>query len=214
VLATGPTGEFALLRDGGQVLLRPYAPGDRDAVAALFARLSPESRLMRFHSAGLRIEGDTLARVTAGHALVAEFGEQAGRDVTPSEVGTSPALGGDRPRDDEHVAVVELGPGLHGAERDGPLRVDGETPFDLCRALALPDGAGVRATTQQEPQTGDDHRLARTGLARDDRQPRAELQDGVRDDPQPPQAHLEEHLALLPQSAGRLLPLVAGRRPE
>ena len=77
VLETRPTGEFALLRDGGQVLIRPVVPDDLPAIQALFERLSAESRLMRFHSAGLRVEGDTLARVTAGHALVAELGDQA-----------------------------------------------------------------------------------------------------------------------------------------
>jgi acetyl coenzyme A synthetase (ADP forming)-like protein len=70
--APEPAAEYALLRDGGQVLLRPYADGDRDAVAAFFARLSPESRLMRFHSGGTRVEGAALDGVTAGHALVAE----------------------------------------------------------------------------------------------------------------------------------------------
>src|SRR5262245_42378644 len=71
-VATEHPAEYALLRDGGQVLIRRFAPDDRAAVAALFARLSPESRLMRFHSGGTRVEGAALDAVTAGHALVAE----------------------------------------------------------------------------------------------------------------------------------------------
>ncbi|HEY3078460.1 MAG TPA: GNAT family N-acetyltransferase [Chloroflexota bacterium] len=74
VATSPPPAEYALLRDGGQVLIRPYAPEDRAAVAALFARLSPESRLMRFHSGGTRVEGEALDRITAGCALVAELG--------------------------------------------------------------------------------------------------------------------------------------------
>jgi len=64
--------EFALVRDGGQVLIRPLVPRDRKGVAALFARLSPESRALRFHSGGIRIDDRTLDIVTAGHALVVE----------------------------------------------------------------------------------------------------------------------------------------------
>jgi acetyl coenzyme A synthetase (ADP forming)-like protein len=65
---------YALLRDGGQVLIRPYAPADRTAVQALFAGLSAQSRTMRFHSAGMDVGGDVVDRITAGHALVAEVG--------------------------------------------------------------------------------------------------------------------------------------------
>src|SRR5947209_1325669 len=65
------TLDYALLRDGGGVLIRPYMPADRTAVAALFAGLSPESRLLRFHSAGAALDERTLDLVTTGHVLVA-----------------------------------------------------------------------------------------------------------------------------------------------
>ncbi len=45
-----PTEEYALLRDGGQVLIRPLAPEDRPMVAVFFDHLSPDSKAMRFHS--------------------------------------------------------------------------------------------------------------------------------------------------------------------
>lgn len=65
-------GEFVLLRDGGQALIRPYLPTDRAEVGQLLARLSPESRNLRFHSAGV-VQGSSLVdAATAGHALVAE----------------------------------------------------------------------------------------------------------------------------------------------
>jgi acetyl coenzyme A synthetase (ADP forming)-like protein len=66
-------GEFALLRDGRQVLIRPMRPDDRPLVADLFARLSPESRALRFHSAGARLDETAIDHATAGHALVAEI---------------------------------------------------------------------------------------------------------------------------------------------
>jgi acetyl coenzyme A synthetase (ADP forming)-like protein len=69
-------GEYVLLRDGGQVLIRPYSPADRAGVEAFFLRLSDESRMLRFHSAGARVSPDTLDRATAGHALVAILNER------------------------------------------------------------------------------------------------------------------------------------------
>ena len=63
---------FALLRDGAQIVIRPFVPADRAGVEALFNQLSPEARALRFHSAGLRITPATVDLVTRGHALVAE----------------------------------------------------------------------------------------------------------------------------------------------
>jgi RimJ/RimL family protein N-acetyltransferase len=39
-----------MMGDGPEVSLRPLGPGDRDGLAALFARLTPESRYQRFLS--------------------------------------------------------------------------------------------------------------------------------------------------------------------
>ena len=66
-------GEFALLRDGGQVLIRPLVPDDRAGVGALFERLSPRSRTLRFHSAGVTMGHGTMDVVLAGHVLVAQL---------------------------------------------------------------------------------------------------------------------------------------------
>ncbi len=66
--------EFVLLRDGRQALIRPIRPDDRPAVAEFFQRLSPESRALRFHSGGTRMDEEAIDRATAGHALVAEIG--------------------------------------------------------------------------------------------------------------------------------------------
>ena len=71
---SAPTIAFALLRDGGQALIRPYDAADRAAVTALFNRMSLESRAMRFHTGGLRIDSAVIDRATSGFALVAERG--------------------------------------------------------------------------------------------------------------------------------------------
>src|SRR5690348_6775263 len=69
------TIDYALLRDGGQVLIRPYLPEDRTAVTALFAGMSDESRMLRFHTAGTAgMDERMLDLVTAGRVLVAELG--------------------------------------------------------------------------------------------------------------------------------------------
>ena len=65
------TSEFVLLRDGGQILLRPLRPEDRAAVRALFARLSPESRALRFHTGGTHVDDALVDLVTNGQVLVA-----------------------------------------------------------------------------------------------------------------------------------------------
>jgi len=61
-------------RPGASVLhIRRLDADDRTQVAALFGRLSPESLLQRFHSAGVRAVGEVLDQVTAGHVLIAEM---------------------------------------------------------------------------------------------------------------------------------------------
>src|SRR6185312_2687668 len=66
-----PSGEFVLLRDGGQALIRPFQPEDRAAVKALFARISPDSRVLRFHTGGTLVDDTLVDLVTSGHVLVA-----------------------------------------------------------------------------------------------------------------------------------------------
>jgi N-acetylglutamate synthase-like GNAT family acetyltransferase len=61
-------------RSGASVLnIRPLDAGDRTHVAALFGRLSRESLLQRFHSAGVCVADVVLDQVTAGHVLIAEL---------------------------------------------------------------------------------------------------------------------------------------------
>ncbi len=66
-----PGGEFVLLRDGGQALIRPFQAEDRAGVKALFARISPDSRVLRFHTGGTLVDDTLVDLVTSGHVLVA-----------------------------------------------------------------------------------------------------------------------------------------------
>jgi RimJ/RimL family protein N-acetyltransferase/nucleotide-binding universal stress UspA family protein len=56
--------DVALLPDGGRVRLRPIEPADRDALAAGFERLSPESRYRRFFSPVSRLSERQLDYLT------------------------------------------------------------------------------------------------------------------------------------------------------
>jgi acetyl coenzyme A synthetase (ADP forming)-like protein len=71
----GMTDQFVLLRDGGQALIRPFHVEDRDAVKALFARISPDSRVLRFHTGGTVVDEALVDVVTGGHVLVALRGD-------------------------------------------------------------------------------------------------------------------------------------------
>ena len=90
-----PTTEEIVLRDGTRVTLRPIAPDDKDALARGFARLSPTSRYLRFHShkqtltdADLRylteVDGNdhfALVAVTPSHDMREEVGMGVARFV-------------------------------------------------------------------------------------------------------------------------------------
>lgn len=52
--------KWFVLRDGRQVMLRPILPSDKDAILALFSRLSRETRYLRFQHAKQYISPDEL----------------------------------------------------------------------------------------------------------------------------------------------------------
>jgi acetyltransferase len=75
--APEPAHELLTLRDGRQALLRPVQPRDARAEQAFVQRLSPRSRLLRFHGAVNQLPDTVLRAMTAidparHHALVAE----------------------------------------------------------------------------------------------------------------------------------------------
>ncbi len=56
--------EERVLRDGSRILLREVRPSDKDAIAAGFERLSPESRYRRFFTAMSRLSDADLRYLT------------------------------------------------------------------------------------------------------------------------------------------------------
>jgi RimJ/RimL family protein N-acetyltransferase len=71
-----------VLADGTRLRLRPIERGDRDGLAALFARLSPESRRRRFLSAKPQLSDRELDYFTdidhVGHEAIAAVDERDG----------------------------------------------------------------------------------------------------------------------------------------
>lgn len=70
--------KWVTLLDGRQALLRPILSSDKDAILALFDRLSPETRFLRFHYSKTKITPDELERYCCvdyhdSFALVAEI---------------------------------------------------------------------------------------------------------------------------------------------
>lgn len=73
------------LHDGAQLLLRPIEPGDREALASGFDRLSDESRYRRFFSPLTRLSETDLRYLTdvdhADHEAIIGFDPESGEAV-------------------------------------------------------------------------------------------------------------------------------------
>ena len=72
------------LRDGSRVVIRPIEPDDREALAAAFERLSPESRYRRFFAPVSRLSERDLDYLTCvdhhDHEALVETWLNAGLD--------------------------------------------------------------------------------------------------------------------------------------
>ncbi len=146
----GMAASFALLRDGGQVLIRPLKPDDRPELERFFARLSPESRAMRFHSGGVRIDAALLDLASAGHVLVAELsGRLVGhalyvplRDPTSAEV----AIAVDDAEQGRGIGTVLLERLSNDARRQGITRLRALILAANYSMLTMLAGLGFRTT--------------------------------------------------------------------
>src|SRR4051794_39107626 len=73
------TAAHARLRDGSLATIRPYTEADRPRLTAFVSALSGESRRLRFHSAGTRVDPQALLGGRDGRRFVALVaGELAG----------------------------------------------------------------------------------------------------------------------------------------
>ena len=82
----------ALLMDGRIVHVRPVTEGDKDALSALYGRTSPQTRYLRFFSAGISIDRE-VQRLMPGDDHVALLAEHDGLVVG---VASYEVLSGDR----------------------------------------------------------------------------------------------------------------------
>ena len=131
------------------------------------------------------------------HEFVGEIGEHASRRRPAADArrGCGPrwrAIGRERaPR--VRRRRLDVAAGVANAVGDGPVL--GHDPHAVDRRLcgSRADGSGVSALTEQQAEPGDDHRLARTGLARDGGEAGADRQRGLGDDAEIAQAHLLDH---------------------
>ncbi|WP_344949046.1 GNAT family N-acetyltransferase [Actinomadura miaoliensis] len=93
------SGDYALLRDGSMVHIRPLAPSDRAALHGLVDRLSEQSAYLRFFTGGHRTPHAYIDRLTGGgwpgHALVAFAGGRAMglAEMIPADHSTSAETG-------------------------------------------------------------------------------------------------------------------------
>lgn len=71
-------------RKGEKLIVRPIEPGDKQAIATAFERLSPESRYRRFFAPLNRLNSSDLAYLTEldhhNHEALIVFGPKAGED--------------------------------------------------------------------------------------------------------------------------------------
>lgn len=100
-----------------------------------------------------------------GDEFVGEFGEHPDRHGPAAEMRPGAPLRGDGTADQQR-AVLDLGPGLLGPQGDGVAAGHRDPPLDDGGLGPDPYQGGVGASAEQQPQTGDDHGLARAGLAR------------------------------------------------
>ncbi len=219
--ALGLGGELGVLardRLGGGDLVQPEA----EQVRLLGALAGPGGQLLQRRGdlpqravdppvAGQR-PGDGLARVAVqraalaggaqqallvglavhGDQLLAEFGEQPDRHGPAADVGARAPLGGDRPADQQRT-VVQLGPRLQGAGgRRGPGGQP-DPPLHHGPVGAAPHQPGVGPATEQQPEAGHHHGLARTCFARHRCEARCQFDHRVIDDAKIPYPHLVQH---------------------
>ncbi len=183
----GPGGDLVQLGgDGPQppVRLAVGRERHRDGLARVpVERAALPGGLEQALLVGLAVDGDEFVR---------ELGEQPDGHGAPAEVGPGAPLGRDGTAD-EQDPLVQLGPGLLGAHGGGRARGHADPPLDHGRGRADPYERRVGPSAEQQPQTGHDHGLARTGLTGHRGEAGRQLDHSVVDDPERPYPHLLQH---------------------
>jgi hypothetical protein len=122
-----------------------------------------------------------------GDHLLANVAEHRDRGAAPAHVRPRPPLGGHRAAEQHRTVLVRLRPGVEHPRlhRRGRRAGQPQPPLDHCPARLRAHPPRVGAPAEEQPQPGDDHRLARAGLAGDHVHPVGKRQRGVLDDAEP-----------------------------
>lgn len=109
---TTAASDAIVLRDGRRFLVRALQSGDRDRLGALFARLSPESRLSRFFSPKRELSSRELTRLTdvdqVNHAALAAV------DASDDSIVAVARYVADTERPATAEVAIEVADDLHG----------------------------------------------------------------------------------------------------
>ena len=142
---------------------------------------------------------------------IGQLGQGRQRDGPAAQVGAGAAVGTDGTHRDDGAVVVEPAARRCDRRRAGPVRLDAEADLHHGAVAAGPHPRGVAAPPGDQAQRGDDHRLARARLPRDDGETGMRLEHGVVDhaevtDPQFVQhashgSRRERHRPAAPRSA-------------
>jgi hypothetical protein len=192
---------------GQQVGFAPQFAGAGGAVGQSRRRLAPTlvgRRVVTHVDTGEAVQGQALVPGADQAQLVglpvhdhqsfgqiAKHGDGHGRTT---DIGPGPAGCADVTPQHQADTVVELAAGV--ARTLGRVRagVEFDATVDRGPLDTRTDSRGVGPATEEQKQSGDDHRLARAGLTRDHGQARAQWQDGVVDDTQPADAQFLQHV--------------------
>ena len=124
--------------------------------------------------------------------LLPDLTENADGSGTPTDERAAAALLRDRPTE-KQLSPVEIAASVTNPIGDGTIVGDQPLALDDRRIGARPDRRGIRAFTEQQPEGGDDHRLARTGFAGDGCKTRPERQSRFADDTEVADRDLFDH---------------------
>ena len=112
--------------------------------------------------------------------LLADLVEHTNRSRAAADDGAAAPLQRDRAAEDE-LRAIEVATGVTRTLGDRASGIHEPAPLDDRLLAAGADDGCVRALPEQQPERGHHHRLARTRLARDGSEARAERQAGIAD---------------------------------
>ena len=144
------------------------------------------------YSRGVPAWATLIGLTVHGNEVVADLGQHRRRHAAPGDMSSGPASRSHCAREDEFLVAVELE--LVAQRREGSVVVrQVEEALDHGTLLPRADTIGVGALAEEQPQAGDDHRLACAGLAGQHRETAVELGGRRADRTERLDAYLGEH---------------------